>query len=76
MRIYETNATHRLEELAAGLGYQLDIRIMEPHEDARYFVTAVKDVPRKPPAPLGWTDEEAIHSLRRRTWISGRLNTF
>lgn len=74
-RIYETNATHRLEEIAAQLGYDLDIRIIEPHEDAHYFVTAVKDVPKPNPAPLGWTDEEAIDALRRRTWMSGRLNT-
>ena len=74
MRIYETNTTHRLEEQAAQLGYQLEIRIMEPSEEALYFVTANKQVPLPTPAPLGWTDEEALDSLRRRTWMSGRLD--
>ena len=76
MRIYETTATHRLEEKASALGYQLEIRLIEPHEDGRYFVTASKGIALGKPAPLGWTDEEAIGTLRRRTWISGRLNVF
>jgi hypothetical protein len=76
VRIYETTSTHRLQDLAAGLGYQLEIRLIEPHEDGRYFVTASKGIPLAKPAALGWTDEEAISTLRRRTWMSGRLNVF
>ena len=52
------------------------LRSEEPHEDGRYFVTAVRSVPRKTPAPLGWTDEEAIDTLRRGTWKYGRLRLF
>ncbi len=74
MRIYETVATHRLEDKALKLGYQLDIRVIEPHEDGRYFVTAIRDVAMKTPAALGWTDEEAIETLRRGTWKYGRLH--
>jgi hypothetical protein len=74
MRIYETVATHRLEDTALKLGYQLDIRVIEPHEDGRYFVTAIRDVTMKTAAPLGWTDEEAIETLRRGTWKYGRLH--
>jgi hypothetical protein len=76
MRIYETVMTHRLEEQADKLGYQLEIRVIEPHEDAHYFVTAIREVPMKRPAPLGWTDEEAIETLRRGTWKYGRINLF
>ncbi|MCM2371919.1 hypothetical protein [Aporhodopirellula aestuarii] len=76
MRIYETSTTHRLEEKATQLGYRLQIRLIEPHEDGRYFVTAVQDVPVKSPFPLGFTDEEAIETLRRGTWKSGRINLF
>lgn len=76
MRVYESQTTHRLEEIAKGLGYQLDIRIVEPHEDARYFVTANKGVAMKCPAALGWTDEQAIDSLRRGSWKHGRLIDF
>lgn len=76
MRVYETLATHRLEETASKLGYQLEIRVMEPHEDARYFVITVRGVPMKTPAALGWTDEEAIDTLRRGTWKYGRISLF
>ena len=76
MRIYENTATHRLEDQALKLGYQLDIRLIEPHEDGRYFVTAVREVPLKTPAPLGWTDEESIETLRRGTWKYGRISLF
>jgi len=74
MRIYETTTTHRLEILATQLGYQIEIRVIEPHEDSRYFVTAIRGVPVKTPSPLGWTDEEAILALRRRSWMSGRIS--
>lgn len=76
MRIYETVATHRLEDKADELGYQLDIRVIEPHEEGHYFVTAIRQVPVKTPAALGWTDEEAIETLRRGTWKHGRINVF
>ena len=76
MRVYETVATHRLEDKAAKLGYMLDIRVIVPHEDGFYFVTAIKEVPMKRPSPLGWTDEEAIETLRRGTWKHGRINLF
>jgi hypothetical protein len=76
MRIYETLTTHRLEDKAKKLGYELDIRVIEPHEEGRYFVTAVRTVRRKTPAPLGWTDEEAIDTLRRGTWKYGRIRLF
>lgn len=76
MRIYQTLITHQLEDRANKFGYQLEIRVMEPHEDARYFVTAVRSVPLKTPAALGWTDAEAIETLRRGTWKYGRLSLF
>jgi hypothetical protein len=74
MRIYETTTTHRLETTATQLGYQIEIRVLEPHEDGRYFVTSIRGVPVKTPSPLGWTDEEAILALRRRSWMSGRIS--
>ncbi len=75
MRIYDTVATHRLEEKARALGHELEIRVIEPREDAFYFVTAVEGRALKTPAPLGWTDEHAIETLRRGTW-AGRTDTF
>lgn len=74
MRIDETTTTYRLEEneaqlgyREAQLGYRLEIRIIEPAEETLYYVTANKQVPLPRPAPLGWTNEEALVSLRRRT---------
>ena len=76
MRIYPTTQTHYLEEKARALGYDIDIRVIEPHEDARYFVTAIKDVALKNPSPLGFTDQEAIETLKRGTWKAGRIDGF
>jgi hypothetical protein len=76
MRIYPTLITHQLEDRAQKLGYDLEIRVIEPHEDARYFVTAVRSVKKKTPAALGWTDAEALDTLRRGTWKSGRISIF
>ena len=76
MRTYSTTRTHYLEEKAAALGYEVDIRVIEPHEDARYFVTAIKDQPVMNPYPLGFTDEEAIETLKRGTWKAGRIDGY
>lgn len=70
------NIQNALEGIAFKLGYQLDIRLIEPHEEGRYFVTAIRQVAMKTPAALGWTDEESIETLRRGTWKSGRLTVF
>lgn len=75
MRIYENPTTHRLEEKAEELKQKLEIRIIEPHKEGRYFVTAVNGQKLRNPASLGWTDEHAVNSLRRNTWIGARLDS-
>ena len=76
MRVYQTTQTNYLESKAKALGYDLDIRVIEPHEDARYFVTAIKDQALKTPSPLGFTDQEAIETLKRGTWKAGRIDGY
>ena len=76
MRIYPTTQTDYLEEKAKSLGYDVDIRVIEPHDEARYFVTAIKDQALKKPSPLGFTDQEAIATLKRGTWKAGRIDGY
>jgi len=68
MRVYSNPTTHRLEEEARKHGCDCEIKVMEPSEEGHYFVTKVGDETLEPPASLGWTDEHAIDSLKRRTW--------
>ena len=68
MRIYSTSATHRLEDIAKQLGCPCEIKVIEPSEDARYFVTKADGEELRSPAALGWTDEQAIHALKRGSW--------
>ena len=76
MRVYVTSQCHVLEDRAKSFGYDVDIRVIEPHEDGRYFVTAIKDQPLKNPSPLGFTDQEAIATLKRGTWKAGRIDGY
>ena len=76
MRVYATTQCHVLEDKAKSLGYDVDINVIEPHEDGRYFVTAIKDQKLKNPSPLGFTDQEAIATLKRGTWKAGRIDGY
>ena len=76
MRIYENPTTHRLEDKAEELKQDLEIRIIEPHKEGRYFVTAINGQELRIPASLGWTDAHAIESTRRNTWKGARLDSF
>ena len=68
MRIYTNPTTHRLEEKARKLGYACKIHVMEPSEDGHDFVTVLDGESLQTPVSLGWTDEQAIQSLKRRVW--------
>ena len=68
MRIYADAATKRLEETARQAGIECQIRKIEAHEEGRYFVISVDDVPLKWPVALGFTDDQASYALKRRTW--------
>jgi hypothetical protein len=68
IRVYRDTTTRRLETEARQLGYDLQIRVVEPDEDGRYFVTAVGGTLLKFPVSLGWTDAHAIESLKRAVW--------
>jgi hypothetical protein len=76
MRVYPTSQTHYLEDKAKALGYDVDIRVIEPHDDGRFFVTAIKGQPMKNPSPLGFSEQEAIETLRRGTWKAGRIDGY
>ena len=75
MRIYENPTTHRLEDKVEELKQNLEIRIIEPHKDGRYFVVSVNGQKLRSPASLGWTDAHAIDAIRRNTWIGARLDS-
>ena len=77
MRVYRNVTTHRLEAFARKeYGCDCEIRVIEPHEDGRYFIMAVDDEPLRCPASLGWTDQHALDALKRRTWEHALLATF
>ena len=68
MRVYSTTTTHRLEEQARQLGCRCEIKVIEPSEEGRYFVTKVDGEPLRRPASLGWTDHHAVDALKRGIW--------
>ncbi len=68
MRVYSNPTTHRLEQMARKLGCGCEIHVMEPSEEGHYFVTKIDGETLKTPVSLGWTDEQAIQSLKRRGW--------
>ena len=68
MRVYSNPTTHRLEQKARKLGCDCEIQVMEPSEEGRYFVTKVAGETLKTPVSLGWTDEQAVESLKRQAW--------
>jgi hypothetical protein len=76
MRVYSNPATHRLEKEARKLGYECEIRIMEPSEEGHYFVTKADGETLKTPVSLGWTDQHAIESLKRHVWSHGLEGAF
>lgn len=76
MRVYSNTATHRLEDFARKLGDHCEIKVIEPSEEGRYFVTQVDGEPLQLPASLGWTDQHAIDSLKRGTWKLHDLGAF
>ena len=49
-------------------GIDCRICIVEAHEDGRYFVSELDGQPLKSLIALGFTDEQASYSLKRRTW--------
>ena len=68
MRIYSDSATRRLEEFAQQNGVICQVRKIEAHEDGRYFIISVDDVPLKWPIALGFTDDQAQYTLKRGSW--------
>lgn len=68
MRPYNNRTTNRLEEVAHKEGVECHIRVMEAQEDGRYFVMDVDEEPLKQPVALGFTDEQAIHSIKSHRW--------
>lgn len=75
MRTYRDTTTHRLDEFARRLGLVVEVVIGEPSEGARYFVANFSGKLLQPPLPLGWTDEQAEHSLHLAAadpaWLAG-----
>ena len=77
MRTYSDQVTHRLEAIfRKEHGCDCEIKIIEPHEDGRYFITMIEGKALRCPASLGWTDQHAIDSLKRRTWEQQLLENF
>ena len=68
MRIYSTTTTDRLENEARKLGFRLEIRLMEPSEEGRYFVNKEDGKPLKRPVSLGWTDHHALYAIKNHVW--------
>ncbi len=68
MRIYSDSATRRLEEYARQNGVVCQVRKIEAHEDGRYFIISVDEVPLKWPIALGFTDDQAQYALKRGAW--------
>ncbi len=77
MRVYSNQTTHRLESFARKeYGCDCEIRVIEPHEEGRYFLTMFDGEPLPCAASLGWIDQHAFDSLKRRTWQHQLLETF
>lgn len=68
MRAFSDMNTKRLEALAAKLGVDCQIRVVEAQEEGRFFVFAVDDTPLRRPVSLGFTMDRAIHTLNAGTW--------
>lgn len=68
MRIYSDSATRRLEEYAGQHGVICQVRKIEAHEEGRYFIISVDEVPLKWPIALGFTDDQAQYALKRGAW--------
>ncbi len=69
MRVYSNTTTHRLEDFVRQQFHrEFEIKVMEPHEDGRYFITTIDGEPLRNPVSLGWIDQHAVDSLKRRIW--------